>query len=71
MTCIHVFSKSRSAHIFFELESSFIMRPSKGFWGFREKGYLFSGIWGEGSIHLQGFGKKHNFLGFREQGAGG
>ena len=37
------------------------MRPSQGFWGFREKGYLFSGICGE-SI---------TFWGFREQGAGG
>ena len=34
-------------------------RSSEGFWGFREKGYLFSGIWGE-SI---------TFGGFREQGA--
>ena len=25
-----------------------IMRPSQGFGGFREKGYLFSEIWGEG-----------------------
>ena len=23
-------------------------RPSQGFWGFREKDNLFSGIWGEG-----------------------
>ena len=34
------------------------MRPSQGFWGFREKGHLFSGIWGDFGV-----------LGSREQGA--
>ena len=43
-------------------------RPSQGFWGFREKGYLFSGIWGEGSFIFRDLGRKR---GFREQGAGG
>ena len=42
------------------------MRPSQGFWGFREKGYLFSGIWGEGSFIFRDLGRKRNF---REQGA--
>ena len=28
----------------------FYVRPSQGFWGFKEKGYFFSGIWGEGSF---------------------
>ena len=37
------------------------MRLSKGFWGFREKGYLFSGIWEKAYL----FG----VLGCREQGA--
>ena len=41
------------------------MRPSQGFWGFREKGYLFSGIWGEGSFIFRDLGRKRNF---REQG---
>ena len=41
------------------------MRPSQGFWGFREKGYLFSGIWGEGSFIFRDLGRKR---GFREQG---
>ena len=45
------------------------MRPSQGFWGFREKGYLFSGILGEGSFIFRDLGRKHYFLGF--QGAGG
>ena len=44
------------------------VRPSQGFWGFREKGYLFSGIWGEGSFIFRDLGRKHSF---REQGAGG
>ena len=47
------------------------LRPSQGFRGFREKGYLFSGIWGEGSFIFMDLGLKHNFLtfwGFREQG---
>ena len=43
------------------------MRPSQGFWGFREKGYLFSGLWGEGSFIFRDLGRK---LDFREQGAG-
>ena len=46
-----------------------IMGPSQGFGGFREKGYLFSEIWGEGSFILRDLGKKHNFLEF--WGAGG
>ena len=45
------------------------VRPSHGFWGFREKGYLLSGIWGERSFIFSDFGRKHNFLGL--QGAGG
>ena len=44
------------------------VRPSQGFWGFREKGYLFSGIWGEGSFIFRDLGR---FWAFREQGAGG
>ena len=43
-------------------------RPSQGFWGFREKGYLFSGIWGEESFIFRDLGR---FWGFREQGAEG
>ena len=42
------------------------MRPSQGFWGFREKGYLFSGILGEGSFIFRDLGRKR---GFGEQGA--
>ena len=38
-----------------------LWRPFQGFWGFGEKGHLFSGIWGE-SITFWG-------LGSREQGA--
>ena len=41
-----------------------IMRLSQGFGGIREKGYLFSEIWGEGSFILRDFGRKHNFLEF-------
>ena len=44
-----------------------LVRPSQGFWGFRE-GFLFSGIWGEGSFIFRDLGRKQ---GFREQGAGG
>ena len=47
------------------------LRPSQGFWGFREKGFLFSGIWGEGSFILRNFGRKHNFLGFSGAGSRG
>ena len=39
-----------------------IMRPSQGFGGFREKGYLVSEIWGEGSFILRDLERKHNFL---------
>ena len=46
----------------------FLLRPSQGFWGFREKGYLFSGIWGEGSFIFRDMGRN---WGFRDQGAGG
>ena len=47
-----------------------LKRPSQGFWGFREKGYLFSEIWGEGSIIFRDLGRKHiTFWGFREQRA--
>ena len=42
------------------------MRPSQGCWVVREKGYLFSGIWGEGSFIFRDLGRKQ---GFREQGA--
>ena len=41
-----------------------IIRPSQGFWGFREKGNLFSETLGEGSFILRDFGRKHNFLEF-------
>ena len=52
----------------------FIEGPPRVFFGFREKGYLFSGIWGEGLfifrdlgrkvIYFQGFGEKdHLFSG--------
>ena len=50
------------------IEYLLLKRPSQGFWGFREKGYLFSGIWGEGSFIFRDLGR---FWGFREQGAGG
>ena len=43
-----------------------VLRPSQGFWGFREKGCLFSGIWGEGSFIFRDMGRN---WGFREQGA--
>ena len=49
-----------------------IMRPSQGFWGFREKGYLFSEKLGEASFILRDLGRKHlsiAFWNFREQGA--
>ena len=49
-----------------QLIDSFVW-PSQGFGGFREKGYLFSGIWGEGSFIFRDLGRKHSF---REQGAG-
>ena len=48
-----------------------MLRPSQGFWGFREKGYLFSGIWGEGSFIFRDLGRKHNFLGFYGAGSRG
>ena len=41
--------------------------PSQGFWGLREKGYLFSGIWGEGSFVFRDLGSR--VLESREQGA--
>ena len=41
-----------------------LLRPSQEFWGFREKGCLFSGIWGEGSFIFRDLGRKHKFLGF-------
>ena len=44
------------------------MRPSQGFWGFREKGYLFSGIWGEG-LFISGIWGDFGVLGSREQEA--
>ena len=40
--------------------SLFILRPSQGFWGFREKGYLFSGIWGEGSFIFRDLGREQD-----------
>ena len=40
------------------------MRPSQEFGGFREKGYLFSGIWGEGPFIFRDLG---SFGSFREQ----
>ena len=46
--------------------NSTLLRPSQGVWGFREKGYLFSGIWGEGSFIFRDLGGKHSF---REQDA--
>ena len=45
------------------------MGPSQGFWGFREKGYLFSGIWGEGSFIFRDLGGDFGVLGSREQWA--
>ena len=48
----------------YHYDSFIYLRPSQGFWGFREKGYLFSGIWGEGSFIFRDLGRKHNFLGF-------
>ena len=46
-------------------------RSFQGFCGFREKGYLFSGIWGEGPFIFRDLGESI-FLGdFREQGAVG
>ena len=44
-------------------------RPSQGFWGFREKGFLFSEIWGEGSFILRNLVRKHNFWGFSGAGS--
>ena len=41
-----------------------IMRPSQVFGGFREKGYLFSEIFGEGSFILRDLERKHNLLEF-------
>ena len=51
--------------IFATYKNLLILRPSQGFWGFREKGYLFSGIWGEGSFIFRDLG----VLGSREQEA--
>ena len=47
------------------------MRPSQGCWRFREKGYLFSGIFqGFGGHLFSGiWGESITFWGFREQGA--
>ena len=42
---------------------------SQGFGVFREKGYLFSEIWGEGSFILRDWGESITFWSFREQGA--
>ena len=55
-----VLSKNRNKGIFVYS----VLRPSKGFGGFREKGYLVSGIRGEGSFIFRDLGRKHNFLGF-------
>ena len=41
-----------------------IMRPYQGFWGFREKGHLFSGSWGALAKILRDLGSKQRF---REQ----
>ena len=38
--------------------------------GFREKGYLFSGIWGEGSFIFRDGGESITFGGFREREQG-
>ena len=46
-----------------------ITRPFQGFWGFREKGYLFSEIWGEGSFILREMEESITCWNFREQGA--
>ena len=35
-----------------------IMRPYQGFWGFREKGHLFSGSWGALANILRDLGSK-------------
>ena len=40
------------------------MRPYQGFWGFREKGHLFSGSWGAQVNILRDLGSKQRF---REQ----
>ena len=40
------------------------MRPYQGFWGFREKGHLFSGSWGALANILRDLGSKQRF---REQ----
>ena len=48
-----------------------LLRPSQGFCGFREKGYLFSGLWGEGSFIFRDLGRKHNFCEQRSSRIGG
>ena len=47
------------------------VRPSQGFWGFMEKGYLLPGIWGEGSFIFRNLGRKHIFGGFYGAGTRG
>ena len=64
----YVLRETLSVYLCLMSEVKSTLRPSQGFWGFREKGYLFSGIWGEGSFILRDLGRKHSF---REQGAGG
>ena len=49
---------------FRESQKKSVMRPSQEFGGFREKGYLFSGIWGEGPFIFRDLG---SFWSFREQ----
>ena len=65
---IWIFSRKLGIKNIFGIGDGALLRPSQGFWGFGEKGYLFSGIWGEGSFIFRDLGRKQ---GFREQGAGG
>ena len=48
--------------------SIFIVEALPGVLGIQGEGYLFSGIWEDGSFIFRDLGRKH---GFREQGAGG
>ena len=71
LICAFVFvhAKCSFSHDAAELELWVEMRPSQGVWGFREKGYLFLGIWGEGHLFSGILGESITFWDFREQGA--
>ena len=54
---------------FVDLTKAFnIVEALSGVWGFREKGYLFSGIWGEGPFIFRDLGSFLEFYGAGSRG---